>query len=477
MRDTASRRLMSRPADRRRLLQGAGAAGIAAASLPIMAAAARAGTVTLVQSTPTVDISGTSLSILQWQHFVPRFDAWIVPFAQEWGEANDVNVTIDLVNTAEIPPAIAAEVGAQSGHDIVEHIASLPQFEKAMIDMTDLVEEASRRHGPQLEMAMRNSFNPTTNTYYGFTHGYAADPGNYRRSLWEMAELPDGPTTYDELLAGGTQIRSEQGVQLGIGMSNEIDSKMAAQALLWAFGGAIQDENENVVINSPENAEALAYMADLFDGAMTAEVFGWNAASNNQLMVAGQASYILNSISAYRTAQVQLPDVAEDIFFTLPLVGPAGEERALAHGHAVFTAMIPNYSENIDTAKEFLLHLVANYDAAAFESELYNFPAFPDTVPDLTTDGGLLDEDPFGSEPIDKLSILKSAVDWTVNLGWPGPANAAIGELFNLPTIPNMMASAARRELTPEEALAAAETEIEAIFETWRGEGLVGGGS
>ena len=46
-------------------------------------------------------------------------------------------------------------------------------------------------------------------------------------------------------------------------------------------------------------------MAELFEGAMTEEVFSWNAASNNQLMMAGQASYILNSISAYRTVQVQ----------------------------------------------------------------------------------------------------------------------------------------------------------------------------
>ena len=78
---------------------------------------------------------------------------------------------------------------------------------------------------------------------------------------------------------------------------------MAAQTLLWAYGAAIQDENENVVINSPETIEAVKYMSELYKTAMTPEVFGWNAASNNQLLVAGRASYILNSISAYRTAQ------------------------------------------------------------------------------------------------------------------------------------------------------------------------------
>ncbi|MDQ3466628.1 MAG: extracellular solute-binding protein [Chloroflexota bacterium] len=476
MRENQQRRWLQHATSRRTLLKGAGAAGLASAMAPLARASARAGSVTLVQTPPTVDISGTSLSILQWQHFVPRFDEWYVPFAQEWGAANDVTVTVDRVNTAEVPPGIAAEVGAQQGHDIVEHIASLPQYEKAMLDLTDLVEEATKRHGPQIDMAKANSFNPTTNVYYGFCHGYAPDPANYRKSLWEQVDLPNGPTTYDELLEGGSRIKEEQGIQLGIGMSNEIDSKMAAQAIMWAFGGAIQDENENVTINTPENIAAVEYMAELFAGAMTAEVFGWNAASNNQLMVAGQASYILNSISAYRTAQQQLPDVAADIYFQTPLVGGGGPERALAHGHAVFISMIPQYSQNQDTAKEFLLHLTANYAEAANQSEYYNFPAFPQTVEGFTDEGGPLDNDEFGSEPPDKLGILKTAEDWTRNLGWPGPANAAIGEIFGLPTLPNMMAKAARQEMSAQQAVEEAETEINAIFEKWRAEGLMGGG-
>ena len=476
MHDDELRRHFAHSTSRRTLLKSASAASLAAAAYPLARAAARAGSVTFAQTPPTRDISGTSLSILQWQHFVPRFDKWFVPFAQEWGKTNNVDVTVDLVNTAEVPPGIAAEVGAQQGHDIVEHIASLPQFEKAMLDLTDLVAEAAKRHGPQIDMAKRNSFDPTTNVSYGFCHGYAPDPGNYRKSLWEKVDLANGPASYDDLLAGGSRIKSEQGIQLGIGMSNEIDSKMAAQAMIWAFGGAIQDESENVTINSPEVIAAVENMAKLFNAAMTPEVFGWNAASNNQLMVAGQASYILNSISAYRTAQEQLPDVAKDIFFTKPLAGPGGPDRALAHGHAVFISMIPKYSKNQDTAKEFLLHLVNNYAEAAKQSEYYNFPAFPATVPNLTEEGGPLDNDPYGSVPADKLAVLKTAQDWTRNLGWPGPANAAIGEIFNLPTLPNMMAKAARNETTAQQAVAEAETEITKIFEKWRAEGLVGGG-
>lgn len=458
---------------RRRALQGVGGMGLATY---LGTRVTGAGAATLVQATPTTDISGTELSILQWSHFVPSFDVWFPEFLAEWGEANGVETQVDMINTADIPATFAAEISAGSGHDIVEHISSLPQYEEAVLDLTDLVAEAENRHGPQLDMARRNSYNPTTDTTYGFCHGYAADPANYRQSLWEAIDFPDGPATFDDLLSGGTTIFDEQGVQMGIGMSQEIDSNMAAQALIWAFGGAVQDENENIIINSPETLAAVQYMKDLFESCMTPEVFGWNAASNNQLLVAGQASYILNSISAYRTAQEQQPETAEDIFFSPPLVGPGGEDRALAHGHAVFTAMIPTYSENPDTAMEFLLHLTANYQAAVENSQLYNFPSFPDTYPNLFDEDGPLFNDPYGSVPPDKLAPLQDANDWTVNLGWPGPANAMIGEAFNTFVLSDMMARAARGDQTVEESVAEAETTLNEIAQRWRDEGLMGGG-
>lgn len=474
MRDPRQRRSAgsSRTTSRRSLIRTAGIAGMAAT----IGAHTTGKAATLVQATPTVNISGTSLSILQWQHFVPSFDTWFEAFLNEWGAANGVTVQLDRVNTADIPAAFAGEISAGQGHDIVEHIASLPQYEKSVVDMTDLVEEATRRHGPQLEMCRNNSFNPTTEKFYGFTHGYAPDPANYRKSLWETAGYAEGPATFEDLLAGGTSIFAEQGVQMGIGMSQEIDSNMAAQAMIWAFGGAVQDEKENITINSPETLAAVENMKSLFESCMTPEVFSWNAASNNQLMAAGQASYILNSLSAFRSAQTNNPDVAPDISFGVPLVGPAGQERALAHGHAVFTAMIPTYSQNQDTAREFLLHLVANYQSATDEGQFYNFPAFPEVYPELTQDDGPLDNDPYGAQPPDKLAPLKTANDWTVNLGWPGPANAMIGEAFNTFVLSDMMAKAARGDMTPQDAITEAETRLNQIATNWRNEGLMGGG-
>ena len=425
---------------------------------------------TTVFEEPASALSG-NLRILMWSHFVPSHDDWFDQFARDWGEKVGVNVGVDHINTADVPGQITSQIAAGSGHDLIQHIGAIPQFEPSVIDMVDVVSEAESRYGELCDLCRKSSFNPNTEKYFAYSPGWAPDPGNYRRSLWEAVGLSDGPSTWDELLEGGSEIRSSQGTQLGIGMSQEIDSNMAGLALMWSFGGSVQDEDENVVINSPETIAAVEYMAELFGGAMTDEVFAWNAASNNQGLVAGSMSYILNSISAYRTAQEENPAVADDIFFVPALEGP---ETALAAQHVIYNWIVPNHASNPDAAQEFLLHYTANYDHACYNSKLYDFPGFIDRTPNLDAWVG---EDPFGSAPSDKLALLTwdDAITWTTNIGHPGSTNPAIGEVFGTNIIPNMFAAVARGEMNPDQSVADAESQIRAIFDGWRGQGLVGG--
>ncbi len=63
-------------------------------------------------------LAGT-LRIIQWSHFVPAYDKWFDNiYIKRWGEANDTEVLVDHINQADIPARAAAEVAAQSGHDI-----------------------------------------------------------------------------------------------------------------------------------------------------------------------------------------------------------------------------------------------------------------------------------------------------------------------------------------------------------------------
>lgn len=419
---------------------------------------------------PSSQLSG-DLKILLWSHFVPRHDEWFDPFAKEWGEQVGVNVTVDHIEVTGIPARVQSEISAGSGHDLVQFIAPLSQFEPSVVDLTDVTQEAEKRYGTQLDLCRKSSFNPTTEKYFAYTPSWVPDPGDYRKSMWEEVGFPEGPATFDELLEGGAEIKSKQGVQMGLGMSQEIDSNMAGRALLWSFGGTIQDENENVTINSPETVAAVEYMAELFQKTMTPEVFGWNPSSNNQGLIAGKLSYIVNSISAYRTAQQVNPEVSDDVFFLPALEGP---QAALAAQHVMYNWLVPQHAENVDAAKEFLLHYTENMSRVCFESELYDLPAFQDQVPELD---GWLDNDPFGSNPRDKLAVLKNRVDWSTNVGHSGPANTAIGEVFATFIIPNMYAAAARGQKSPADAVADAEAQIKPIFEKWRKKGLLGGAS
>jgi multiple sugar transport system substrate-binding protein len=422
-----------------------------------------------VFSEPASALSG-SLRILLWSHFVPSADEWFDPFAQAWGEQVGVDVTVDHINNTEIVPRTTAEIQAGSGHDLIQYIATLAQFEPSVLSLTDVNEEAANRWGEQLELCRKSSFNPTTENFYAYSPGWVPDPGDYRKSLWEPVGFPNGPATWDDLLVGGTEIRESQGVPVGIGLSQEIDSNMAGSALMWSYGASVQDENENVTINSPETIAAVELMTQLFQGAMSDEVFAWDPASNNQGLVAGQLSFILNSISAWRTAQDTDPEISDDIFFVPALEGPA---TAIAAQHVLYNWIVPTHAENPDAAKEFLLHYTANHAAVTYHSKLYDLPAWASLVPDRDA---WLTNDPFDANPPDKLALLTGATDWSTNIGHPGPASPAAAEIFNTFVVSNMLARAARGEQTAAESVAQAEEECNNIFAKWRDEGLVGGG-
>ena len=463
--------------DRRKFLRAVGVAGLGAAVAACTSepgggpgggeeAAGQAPSVSFTE--PRTKLSG-DLKILLWSHFVPSHDQWFRPFAQDWGKKVGVNVTVDHIDNTQIPTRIAAEIQAGQGHDVIQYIAPLSQFEPSILDLKDITDEATKRWGQQLELSKQSSFNPATGRYYAYSPGWVPDPGDYRMSLWQGVGLPKGPTTWDELLQGGAEIKKSKGTQLGIGMSQEIDSNMAGRALMWSYGASVQDENEQVVINSEETVAAVEFMTKLFKQAMTDEVFSWNAASNNQGLVAGKLSYILNSISAWRTAQGTNPDVANDVGFVPALRGPAD---ARAAQHVLYNWIIPKHAANPDAAKEFLLYYTENFASATWHSKLYDFPAWAERVPQLD---GWLAKDPYGANPADKLAFLKDATSWSTNIGYPGPSNTAIGEVFGTFVIPNMFASAARGEASPKEAVAQAEAQIKPIFEKWRKRGLVGG--
>lgn len=431
--------------------------------------------VVMLSLTPLISAQdAVEIDILQWSHFVPRYDEWFDEWAVGWGEENGAAVTVNHINLAELNGNLAAAIDAGDGPTLVELLFSPASFIEGLHDLSDVNAMATEMFGETVPTCSATSYLPRTDQWYAYTHGYVPDPGNYDIALWTEAGLPGGPTTWDELLEYGSIIRDDLGVAMGIGMSPELDSNMAMRAIMWSYGASVQDENENVVMNSPEMIEALNYAKALYERTMTAEVFGWTAASNNQGLISGDLSYILNSISAYRSLQKIDEAAANNVGFSAALEGPGG---AFASSHVWQIYVIPAYveGEELELAKQFLLDHTAVYADVVFESELYNFPCRAGALEEGQLDAWLA-EDPFGSMPANKLEVLAGAGEWGVHLGYPGVANPAISQIFGENIIPNMFAEVARGDKTAEEALADATERVESIFADWRARGLVGGG-
>jgi multiple sugar transport system substrate-binding protein len=313
-------------------------------------------------------------------------------------------------------------------------------------------------------MAMKSIYNPKTKKYYAFSDSYAPDPVNYRKDLWDGVGMH--PNTWEDVRIGGGKIKKKYGIPLAIGISPEDDSNMAMRAIMYSFGASVQNEEGKVVINSKQTLEAVKYVRALFKETMTPEVFNWHPGSNNTFMLDGKGSLALNAISITRTAEKKDSEMSKKIWVDK---SPAGPVRRMGQQHVMFVYLIWKFAENIKGAKQFLVDYIGNFRKVFLASEFYNFPCFPNTVPDLKT---LIAYDP-KADPPDKYKVLEDAQEWATNVGYPGYANAATDEIYGTWLITTMFEKAATGKATPQDAIKEAEAKCKHIFATWRERGLI----
>jgi multiple sugar transport system substrate-binding protein len=431
---------------RREFVLGAGAAGVAATlGTPFMRPAHAA---------------KRSLKIMQWNHFVPAFDDWFnKKFVKEWGEKNDTEVVVTNVGMTSIESRAAAEIKKKQGHDLCMFLSPPASYEDQVIDHKDIYAECERKYGKPLEIAVKSTYNPVTKKYFGFSDSYVPDPVNYRKDLWDDVGVK--PDTWDAIRDGGRKIKQKHGIPVGIGMSNELDSSMALRSILLAFGAAVQDAQGRPSLKSPKTLEALRYAKALYTETMTDEIFSWDASSNNRQMLAGKGSLTLNAISVTRTGESEKIPIADKILLSRPARGPASGVGVM---HLMNAYVIWKFARNIDGAKRFLVDLAGASRDAFLASGFYNFPTFPQLVPDLQK---LVANDPKAVPP-DKYAIFSDADKWTVGVGYPGFANGAIDEIWKGWLIPKMFADAASGRLTPEAALDLYAGQVNDTFGKWR---------
>jgi len=464
------------------------------------------------------------LRVLQWRHFVPPYDDWFDKvFAPRWGAKNGVQVVVEHVGVADLPAILAAEAsrvarGADPGHDLIQ-LLSPPAAVEPLVDTDahrEVIEElVNKKVGPYIPLARMSTYNPVTKKYFGVSDNFVPDPIHYRADLWRRAafrvtgpeRVPSkGPITWEHIRLAGRELK-KLGNPVGLGLSQEIDTNMFLRALMYSWGTSEQDEGSNVIIDVPpyrqRTIDALKFVKALYEEAMFPGVFAWTAASNNEEFLAGRISIAMNAISITRTAQALAAEALKrgedperspavqlarntEITERAP-AGPAGA-RGLEHVMGVYIIWKTGNRRVTEAAKKFLIDLILSYDpdVATKEgwgpgkfhaSQAYDYPTFQNAIPKAKR-LAYLTNDPVskaaGDRP-DKLATIETAYEWAYNVGWPGPSNAAIDEMFNTFIIPVMFARVAQGIDTPERALDSAAAEMRRIYKKWRDQGLVGG--
>jgi len=403
-----------------------------------------------------------TLKILQWSHFVPAWDTWFNgAYTKQWGQKNNVNVVVDNINLVDLQARAASEASAKKGHDLFMFLSPPASYEPQVIDMTHVYREVEKKHGKKIDLAHKSTYNPKTRKYFAFSDAYTPDPGNWHKDWWTEAGYPNGPDTYDDLLAGAKKIRDKSGHPCGIGLAQELDTSMAMRAILWSFGGAEQDVEGNVTINSKHTIEALKYVKELYQQTETPEVFTWTPPSNNQAMLAGRVSFVMNAISITRQSEREHMPIDAKIMISPALKGPV---RRIAAEHVMNCYVIWEFAEQKELAQKFLVDYMDHFHDGFVAGQFYNFPCFPSTVPNLKKE---IAYDPRANPP-DKYKVLGNVLEWATNVGYPGYATAGISEAFTTWVIPTMFAKVARGDETAENAAKAAEQEYKRIFARWK---------
>jgi multiple sugar transport system substrate-binding protein len=408
------------------------------------------------------------LKILQWAHFVPAYDTWFDnTYVKAWGEKNDVQVHVDHINNALLPSAAASEVAARNGHDLVQFLFPPSALEKQVVPVNDLVQEVTKKLGKMTDVALKSTYNPKTKRYFGFPDNYVPDPIQYRKSYWFNVGV--APNTWDNVRKAAAKLK-QAGHPVGLGMSNELDSNMFLMSLLYCYGGALQTADGRPNINTKGTIAALKVMKEIYQQGESDEVFAWTAASNNQAFIAGRLSMAVNAISIARSAEDSGNTQLSDDTWLRPI--PRGDVRALGNEHVMGIYFIWRFAQNQEAAKQYLVDQQLAYRQHFLQSKFYNFPAWTNAVK-----GGFKTMNKMAAadkhKPLGKYTILTTiAQRYTTNVGYPGYANAAVGDIFNQFLIPQMFAQVAQGKMTAENAARSMQSQFRGIYAKWRAQGL-----
>ncbi len=397
---------------------------------------------------------GAKLRVLRWKRFVQGDEDAYMANVKKFSEQFKVEVRVDHEGWEDVRPkaAVAANVG--SGPDIIlgtNDDANL--YPDKLVDVSDLANYLGKKYGgwfPICEQYLR----PDGKKWIGIPFGAAGNALVYRDSQVKAAGFNSFPKDTDGFLKLMQALKGKN-TPGGFALGNATgDGNSWTHWLVWSHGGKLVDNNNKVVIDSPETIRALEYGKELY-ATFVPGTLSWLDPSNNKAFIDGQLSVTANGISVYYAAKnssdPKVKEMASDIQHANMPIGPAGVPTEF---NLFFNQMVFKYSKYPKAAKEFIRFMMEQEQYGPWMQAAIGYVAHPlkayDSNPIWTVD-------PKHTPYRDAMKIMRPA-GFSGKLGY-----ASAGATADFIVV-NMVAEAVSGQKTPKEAAARAQQRAERYY-------------
>ena len=394
---------------------------------------------------------GAELTLLRWKRFVQSEEDAFMKIVENF--KNDCGVTVNVQSESldDVQPKASVAANVDQGPDMVWGLYSLPHlFPDKLVDVTDLANMLGEKYGPWVPSAVKYGEKSGTDEWIDIPIAYNGNYINYRKSALEKAGIAKVPETTDEFLEAAKKLK-EAGTPMGMALGHATgDGNAWVHWALWSFGGSLVNENDEVIINSPETKAAVEYVKEL-TSYMAPGVAAWNDSNNNKAFMSGEVSMTNNGASIYPAAKKDAPEIAEDMDHAKWPIGPVGKPTEF---HIAYPMMIFKYSKYPNAAKGFIEYL---FQPAQYDMWLQAAVAYLTPPLEKYEANSVFTDDP-------KLAVFAGAARDTLTAGYEGSvgekAASALAEFIVL----DMFANAATGNMSVDDAIAQAERQAKRIY-------------
>lgn len=398
------------------------------------------------------DYSGARLSAILRRSFISATNELTEDQIRQWSASANASLEGRLLDDWR---EVYAEVAQRrEGDDLAELFgASTSIFSDRLVDVSDLAEELGANNGSWIDAARDAAI--VDGTWRAIPWVYTALVLNYREDFFAAAGAV-APATYDDLLQAANQLRDAGQPLPGFSMNPAApnDSANLAYSMMWSFGGHEVDESgQRVTLDSAGTRAALAFFAELSAVAYPPSA-SFDEGGNNEAFLQSSISMTQNASSIYWKALREAPDVAAAMNHVKLPAGPAGFHQLVElNSLAIF-----EHSRNIDAAKDWIRFM--NQPAQLGPRAAASLSFFTPSLRVYADDPAM----PWNTDP--KLAGTRGIYDGGHLPGWPGPPSLEANLVYENTTIVRMFQAIGTREMSIDEAIVTATTELRRVYET-----------